>query len=370
MEQELASHLPEEEIPALEWLDILHLRHLLKKPLIQLSNGENKRVQLVIALLSKPDLLILDNPFTGLDSEGRETIRRIIQTLPEKGVAILLITSIQEIPDIITHVVYLEKGKIRFADKRENFQPGQFEKRLPAFDISRLKHFKLAQTDDFEFAVKMTDIHVRYGENRIIENLDWEVRRGECWSVSGPNGAGKSTLLSLITADNPQAYANDIYLFDRKRGTSESIWDIKKKIGFVSPELHLYFDYNATCFEVIASGLFDTIGLFRKLGKEQEEKVLLWLELLELEQIRSKDLMQLSVGQQRMTLLARALIKNPPLLILDEPCQGLDDEQALYFKELVDHLCTFFTTTLIYVSHYKGQIPSCVNRFLELGKLP
>ena len=212
----------------------------------------------------------------------------------------------------------------------------------------------------------MINVNVQYGDKKILNNINWQVKKGERWNLSGPNGAGKSTLLSLITADNPQAYANEIYLFDKRRGSGESIWDIKQKIGFVSPELHLYFDYSANCFEVIASVLFDTIGLFRHVTNAQEQKILLWLKLLQLEDMKSKRLAQLSLGEQRKTLLARALIKIPPLLILDEPCQGLDDDQTAYFKNLINQICEAFNTTLVYVSHYKHQIPECVSHFLKL----
>jgi len=233
-------------------------------------------------------------------------------------------------------------------------------------DAALLERLRQPAKVDFAIAVKMVDVVIRYGETTILKGIDWEVRNGERWSLSGPNGAGKSTILSLITADNPQAYANTIWLFDRRRGSGESIWDIKQKIGFVSPELHLYFDLGATCYEVIASGLFDTIGLFRRLSSEQEAGALLWMQLLSLGEVRTRRLAQLSTGQQRMVLLARALIKNPPLLILDEPCQGLDEEQTLYFSNLISTLCEAFGTTLIYVSHYQQEIPGCVNRFLRL----
>ena len=219
---------------------------------------------------------------------------------------------------------------------------------------------------DFGLAVKMEDVSIRYGEKIILNKINWIVKKGECWNVSGPNGAGKSTLLSLITADNPQAYANKIILFDKERGTGESIWDIKKKIGFVSPELHVYFDQQASCSDVIASGLFDTIGLFRRLNNEQEEQVLLWMKLMNLLPFRDKRIYQLSASQQRMALLARALIKNPPLLILDEPTQGLDETQTAFFKKLVTELCRHFGTTLIYVSHYSSDLPACINHFLRL----
>ncbi|HZE83259.1 MAG TPA: ATP-binding cassette domain-containing protein, partial [Puia sp.] len=233
-------------------------------------------------------------------------------------------------------------------------------------DAALLERLWQAEKAGFEIAVKMVDVQIRYGETTILKGIDWEVRNGERWSLAGPNGAGKSTILSLITADNPQAYANKIWLFDRRRGSGESIWDIKQKIGFVSPELHLYFDHGATCNEVIASGLFDTIGLFRRLSPDQEACAHLWMQLLSLGEVRTRRLAQLSTGQQRMVLLARALIKNPPLLILDEPCQGLDEEQTLYFCNLISTLCEAFGTTLIYVSHYQQEIPHCVNRFLRL----
>ncbi|HEY4108578.1 ATP-binding cassette domain-containing protein [Puia sp.] len=353
------------------WLDSLHVRQLLGKPLIQLSNGENKRTQLAMAMLQSPELLILDNPFLGLDAEGRATLHSIINGLAAKNIQLLLITSAQEIPDSITHIARLEAGKWTFQGPRSQFQPAP-EATVPALDATILARLKQEAQDNagasFHTAVKMVNTTIRYGEATILDNIQWEVKKGECWNVSGPNGAGKSTLLSLITADNPQAYANEIWLFDRRRGTGESIWDIKKRIGFVSPELHLYFDTGATGHDVVASGLFDTVGLFRTLNEEQETLVQLWMQLLSLWDLRSRRLVQLSTGQQRMILLARALIKNPPMLILDEPCQGLDDGQTERFRTLITALCEAFGTTLIYVSHYSRELPGCINHFLRLEK--
>jgi molybdate transport system ATP-binding protein len=366
VEQEIRSHAGEENFIDSEWLGELHVRSLLSEPLIQLSNGENKRVQIVIALLESPELLILDNPFIGLDAEGRKTLHHIIQNISQKGIQILLISSYLEIPECITHIACLESGALIFADVKEKFQPKNSIKGKNELDEELLKRLQPPAGMHFSIAVKMVNVNIKYGDKQILQDINWEVKKGEHWNLSGPNGAGKSTLLSLVTADNPQAYANEIYLFDRRRGTGESIWDIKQKIGFVSPELHLYFDFSATCFEVIGSGLFDTIGLFRELNNQQEENVLLWLKLFGLENIRSKRLSQISISQQRITLLARALIKTPPLLILDEPCQGLDDEQAANFKNLINQICEAFDTTLVYVSHYKNQIPECVHHFLQI----
>jgi molybdate transport system ATP-binding protein len=353
------------------WMGTLHLEALLQEPILQLSNGENKRLQLAKALLSDPALLILDNPFLGLDIAGRKTLHHLFDTICSKGIQLILITSPTELPACITHVAVLEKGKLLSAQKKSDYlqHPIQREQPVVVADKALLQQLHQHQPaeNDFAFAVKMDDVTIRYGEKIILDKINWQVKKGECWSLSGPNGAGKSTLLSLITADNPQAYANKIILFDTPRGTGESIWDIKRKIGFVSPELHLYFEQHATCFEVIASGLFDTIGLFRRLSGEQEENVLLWMRLMELTAFQHKRIFQLSTSQQRMVLLARALVKNPPLLILDEPAQGLDEMQTGYFKTLVNDICSSFNTTLIYVSHYTSDLPACIDHFLQLN---
>jgi len=348
---------------------LLHLEALLDKPLIQLSNGENKRLQLAKALLQHPAMLILDNPFTGLDAEGRKTLHQILQSLPAEGISIVLIAPLDELPAGITHVLALQEGKLLYAGPKEQLPATVRQNNADSIIdyTSRLSSIPAQREDDFETAVRMNNVTVRYGEKIILEHIHWEVKRGECWSITGPNGSGKSTLLSLITADNPQAYANDICLFDRRRGTGESIWDIKRKIGFVSPELHLFFDAGASCFEVVASGLFDTIGLFRQLSQSQQQQVHAWLELLDLKKWQATSLSRLSLGQQRMTLLARALVKNPPLLILDEPCQGLDDGQTRHFRELVNQVCRHFHTTLLYVSHYEKDIPACVHNHLRLA---
>jgi molybdate transport system ATP-binding protein len=336
-----------------------------------LSNGENKRLQLARALFLDPAVLIMDNPFVGLDAEGRQTLHRIIDSIVDSGISIILITPPQELPACITHVAVLENGRLVKAVKKETAEmPAPVvTPTLPAETIKKLK--ASGDNNHFTTAVKMVNVTIQYGEKIILQHINWEVKKGECWSVSGPNGAGKSTLLSLVTADNPQAYANELYLFDQRRGSGESIWDIKRRIGFVSPELHLYFDRGTSCFEVIASGLFDTIGLFKRITAEQQEQVQAWIQLLQLQPVQHRPLFQLSLGQQRMVLLARALVKNPPLLILDEPTQGLDDEQISYFKMLINQLCETFNTTLLYVSHYAKDLPECITHtaFIENGKM-
>jgi molybdate transport system ATP-binding protein len=355
-------------------LSVLKMEHTRHSALIQLSNGEHKRLQLAKALLQKAEWLLLDSPYTGLDVAARKMLNELIDGLVVKGVRILLVTSFTDIPASISHVGLLVNGELKQVLHRAVFekQKEQFKPHTPllSFDTATIAA-PVYQHEDFTVAIKMVGATVRYDNRKVLDNIHWEVKKGECWSVSGHNGSGKSTLLSLVNGDNPQAFANEIYLFDRKKGTGETIWEIKQKIGYVSPELHHYFEPGISCFQVVASGLFDTIGLFRNLGAAQQKIVDYWLDILQIKSFSKRLFKQLSNGEQRKVLLARALVKNPPLLILDEPCQGLDAETATQFIVLINTICVQLKKTLIYVSHYEAEIPSCVTHALKLeqGKI-
>ncbi|MCW3106387.1 MAG: ATP-binding cassette protein [Segetibacter sp.] len=352
-----------------ELAELFDIKKLFSERLIQLSNGENKRLQIVKALLLQPAFLLLDNPFTGLDVKSRQRLEEVLYEVGKKGIHIMMVTTAAHMPFFITNVLSLSTGG---SFTTEAIIPSEWNeahaKPLATFSFDHQLLNELTSNNkhaSYEYAVRMKHVNIQY-DHKILDNINWEVRNGERWSLSGPNGSGKSTLLSLVNADNPQAYANEIYLFDRKRGTGESIWDIKKKTGFVSPELHLYFEKGTNCFDVVASGLFDTIGLFRKINEQQSTLVTKWMQLLKIEPLRRKFLNQLSNSEQRLVLLARALVKNPPLLILDEPCQGLDEEQTATFKAIINEICVTGNKTLIYVSHYIHEIPECVTRFIRL----
>jgi molybdate transport system ATP-binding protein len=353
-------------------LKTMKIEYLADEPLIQLSNGENKKLQLATALLQEPSILIMDQPFIGLDAVSRKDLHQIINHLASQGLVIILITTPDEIPSCITQVLVLENGIQQSLTDVKSFNSNYSNKtktKQVTFDEQQLKDFLSQQNGDgFEYAIRMNNVTITYGEKKILAGVDWEVKNGERWLLSGPNGAGKSTLLSLVTGDNPQAYANEIYLFDKKRGSGESIWDIKRKIGFLSPELHLFFDQGCSAFEAIASGLFDTIGLFRQLNDEQIQLVDHWMKITGIHQLRQKRLFELSAGQQRIVLLVRALVKNPPLLILDEPCQGLDREKEADLLELINAVCLFGNKTMVFVTHYANDRPDCIKNFIALEK--
>lgn len=359
--------------PLLDPLSIGALHH---KELIKLSNGETRRVMIAKALLRKPSLLLLDNPFIGLDVQARQTFHGIVDHVAASGTTVILVTTPQEIPTAITHVLELEEGRIAGQWTREGYlaqyrpeAPEAATNTMDAELVARLT--QNAPAYSFESIVQMEQIRVKYGENTILDGINWTVLPNEKWALLGPNGSGKSTLLSLITADNPQSYANRIHLFGRKRGSGESIWDIKRKIGFVSPELHQYFQSNATCVQVAASGFYDTIGYMKPATPEQLDTAAGWLQLLECGAYAGELFKNVPAGIQRLTLLARALVKNPPLLIFDEPTQGLDDHQRNHFKSVIEMLCRHMEVTMIYVTHYEEELPAPVNRYLRLrnGKM-
>jgi molybdate transport system ATP-binding protein len=351
-------------------LETLKLRSLRSKQLIKLSNGETKRLLIAAALIKNPVLLLLDAPLTGLDVETRALFNTILSEITESGISVVIATSPREIPDAVTNIAVFENGEIVQTIKKADFNAELFKDEVKTnVDAEKLKGL-LTNTEKpaYTYMVNMNNVHIKYGDKVILNEVNWQILPGERWALLGPNGAGKSTLLSLINGDNPQAYANDIVLFDKKRGSGESIWDIKKKIGFVSPELHQYFPTDNSCLQVIESGYYDTLGLFRPSQKTKADTALQWMQALEIDKYARTLLKNIPASAQRLCLLARALIKNPDLLIFDEPCQGMDEHQQMNFKQIVNTICDMSDVTLIYVTHYQHEIPDSVTKVLRLDK--
>ncbi|MDQ8005956.1 MAG: ATP-binding cassette domain-containing protein [Pedobacter sp.] len=342
-------------------LNALGFAALRNAQLIELSSGEHKKLQLVKALWLKPQLLLLDQPYTGLDIQSRQNLNTLLDDITSEGVQIILVSNETEIPTCINRYGEIVDGQLteHFAFSSKSLIVLE-EKEIPEF-------LHEAPTSSSETLIKMVDVNISYGEKQVLKNVNWEIKAGEKWLLQGHNGSGKSTLLSLINGDHPQAYANDIHLFGNKRGSGESIWDIKQHIGLISPELHWYFDFNATVWQSIASGFFDSIGLYKEIGWHKRTQVDELIEYFGLTANKNDLLSALPLGKQRLVLLARTVIKNPELLVLDEPCQGLDAHQTLQFNTLIDGLCTT-NRTLIYVSHSDDQLPKNLTHQLLLRK--
>ena len=302
--------------------------------IVTLSSGELRKHVLQQALEKKPRVLIIDNPYIGLDVAARQELTNLLkQLISNHPLQVVLVVSRKaDIPDFITRTIVVKDMHI------------------------------------VEPLIQFNRVNIRYGTRTILRDFSWTVLKGEHWAIKGPNGSGKSTLLSLICADNPQGYAADITLFGKKRGCGESIWDIKKHIGYVSPELHRAYKHNLPAIEIVASGLKDTVGLYARPSKEERETCLQWMDTFGIAHLANKTFLQLSSGEQRMILLARAFVKSPQLLILDEPLHGLDDANSIKVKRIIDDYCKDTDKTLLMVTHYDNELPECIDNTLVLNK--
>ena len=343
---------------------------LMDKLLVMLSSGELRRLQLVKALMTRPRVLIMDNPFIGLDAQTREGLRLLLQRLiAERGLQLILVVSREEdIPEFVTRVVRCNKSQFCHPERSEG------SRKVP-WQSPSAGSFASAQDDrngvnkKGHSIISFRNVTLRYGERTIFENLNWEVQRGERCALHGRNGSGKSALLGMVCADNPQSYACDISLFGRRRGTGESIWDIKRRIGYVSPEMHRAYLKDLPSIEIVASGLHDSIGLYVRPRPEQIGICKEWMRVFGIEELAERTFMKLSSGEQRLVLLARAFVKDPELLILDEPLHGLDTERREMVRSIIDAWCSRPEKTLIMVTHYPEELPSCITHHKYLSPL-
>ncbi|MFI3247516.1 MAG: ATP-binding cassette domain-containing protein [Rikenellaceae bacterium] len=373
----VCDELPTGGDPALRksLFELFAIDRIYDKRLVLLSSGEMRKFQITKALLSVPQLLIMDNPFIGLDAQTRDTLHLLLADLAKlRSVQIVVVLSkTDDIPRFLTHVIEVEdrhcKPKCTLSEYYERREP------IPQNILSEELRQAIAdmpydatRRPDSEMVAQLRGVSIKYGERTILKSLDWSVKRGEKWALSGENGAGKSTLLSLVCADNPQGYACDIALFGRDRGTGESIWDIKRHIGYVSPEMHRAYLLPKPVLEIVASGLYDTIGLNRKMQPGHAEVCRFWMKIFGIENLEERIFTQLSSGEQRLVLLARAFVKDPALLILDEPLHGLDMCNRRLVTQIIEAVSHREGKSLIIVSHYPAELPNTITNRIFLKR--
>ena len=354
--------------------ELFRIEPMLDKKIILLSSGELRKFQLAKTLLTAPRILIMDNPFIGLDASTRELLFNLLNGLAHMDSLqiILILSMMDDIPSFITHVVPVDNMIVGEKMEREMYmQAFHMQDFVAPMEnlqqrILDLPYGNTSYTS--EEVIKLNKVSIRYDDRTILKELDWTILRGEKWALSGENGAGKSTLLSLVCADNPQTYACDISLFGRKRGTGESIWEIKKHIGYVSPEMHRAYLKNLPAIEIVASGLHDSIGLYKRPREEQMAVCEWWMDIFGISALRDKPFLQLSSGEQRLALLARAFVKDPELLILDEPLHGLDTYNRRRVKKIIEAFCYRRDKTMIMVTHYENELPGTITNHLYLKR--
>jgi molybdate transport system ATP-binding protein len=351
-----------------EFIDCLELGPLLEKPLSALSSGEFRRMLIARAMIAHPRMLILDEPFNNLDAKSKQILDKTLRRLGSADTQMVLITHrTTEIGNLFSRILHLDRGDMIWQGNRSDF----FRRMDRSVKPSRATLPPVPKRGPLpgmgETIIRMRNVGVVFGDRRILHNIDWTVRRGENWALIGPNGAGKTTLLRLITGDNLQAYANYLELFGRRKGSGESVWDIKAHIGWVADDLQARYQRNLTGYDVICSGFFDSIGLYRFCSPDQKQTVRQWIDTLELDDVADELFHRMSFGQQRLVLIIRALVKSPKLMILDEPCSGLDAAHRHRVLQIVDAIGQRHVTSLLFVSHHPEEIPVCVSRRLYLN---
>lgn len=378
---------------------------ILDRGLKFMSTGEIRRTLLCRALLSGKKLLILSDPFAGLDAQSRSILLEFFQKMVKRqnegslnGTSIILaMERYHEIPDSITNVLEFTDKKVSFCGTKKEYESLLAERNaLKEQARSAEKQEFLSQLSEAQGAVVaeavseagvgvpesdsdaqnspenalvcMNGVNVGWDGRQVLKDFSWTVLPGQHWFIRGPNGSGKTTLLELITGDNKQVYCNDVWLFGRKRGTGESIWDIKKNLGIVSYRLHVeYRMVGGTCLEdVIISGFHDSIGLYEQKTEMEISAAKKWLKLAGFEGRETESFGSLSYGEQRAVLIMRAAVKSPKLLILDEPCHGLDEQYRQKILDLLETVALSGTTTLLHVTHDPTEVLEAEKHILEL----
>ena len=368
---EILQEVSQDQVAIDKWVDLFNLNAVLHKGFRKLSTGETRKVILIRALLSQCDLLVLDEPFDGLDIQSQQHLKTLLDDLKNNGQHMLLILNrLEEVPQWVTHLGFLHNLQLTLQGEKESILQHETVKALMHFSNSAfalppkdpcVAHLDLPTVQPL---VNLIEGRVAYTDRLIFENLNWRIEQGEHWAVLGPNGCGKSTLLNLISGDHPQCYANNLRVFGIKRGSGESIWDIKQHIGIISASLQWQYKASTNVLSTVISGIFDTIGLYNKVDEHQKNIALQWLAQVGLEAKANLPLHQLSFGEQRLVLICRAMIKQPALLILDEPCQGLDEANRHLVLGFIELLAKQKGTALLYVTHHASDLIPCFNKRL------
>ncbi|MFB6317068.1 ATP-binding cassette domain-containing protein [Saccharicrinis sp. FJH54] len=318
------------------------------------SEGEKKKLLLQWIIDQEPDYIIVDNIFDHLDVASQESIAKRLIELSQRVVVIQIANRKDDILSFIGKIYVDTDGTFTKYDRSVINNPDS-----TMYFVNAVPQPIQTYSDFDNPLIEFKNVNVSYDGRPIVKDINWRINQGDFWQLMGPNGSGKSTLLSLINGHNSKAYGQDITLFGLKKGSGESIWEIRKKIGYFSSDMAQQFSRMDSVEHMIISGFLDSIGLYVKPTDIQRERAQEWMNLLRMGHLKKRYFQKLSFGQQRLVLLARAMVKHPPLLILDEPTVGLDDENVMLFNQLINKIAEETSTTILFVSHRKeaGLVP-------------
>lgn len=373
-------------------IELCGIQKILDRGLKYMSTGEIRRTLLARALISGKKLIILSDPFAGLDVNSRGILLNFFNTIaenqiksPESSTKIILgMERWHEIPDSITNVIEFREKQVSFIGSRKEYESLREERNKAQQETSKnlkeelsaelnetVKETFVLQNQDTvqnETLVEMNNVNVGWDDHKVLIDLNWKLEKGQHWLIQGPNGSGKTTFLELITGDNMQVFSNDVRLFGNRRGSGETIWDIKKQLGIVSYRMHVEYRMlgGTSLLNVIVSGFRDSIGLYGAATDVEIAGAKKWLKLGGFEGRENESFGNLSYGEQRAVLILRSAVKCPKILILDEPCHGLDEQNREMILNLISLIAEAGTTTLLHVTHDPSEVLDCEKHILQL----
>jgi molybdate transport system ATP-binding protein len=316
-----------------------------------MSSGEQKSALLNYLISQRPQYIVLDDVYSNIDKETQQSITKSLTNLASSTLLIQLFFRRKDMLPFIETVFTIDQNdEIRKQESAETFQASNQTAETSQHLFRLPDEYNESHIDLPDPLIQLNSVSVHYLDKSVLNKVSWTIQKGEFWQLVGPNGSGKSTLLSIIIGDNPKGYGQDMILFGKKKGTGETIWDIKRQIGYFTPSMMNQFTRNDTVENMIISGLLDSVGLYTKPTDLQKDIARKWLEMLG-SSYKNKLFQHLSLGQQRMVMVVRAMVKYPSLLILDEPTVELDDTNSHLFIEMVNAIAAEKKITIVYVSH-------------------
>ncbi len=324
------------------------------RPLHSLSSGEQKKALLNHLLFGKADFFLLDELYDHVDLQGQAMILATMKMIAASKPVIQLVRRQKDILPFIQSFHWYQEKFIRSFETALDFHQ-YLEQHLALNSFRPIPRALKSIQAPAGPLVQMKQLSVSYEERPILDQINWTIQAGECWQLKGPNGSGKSTLLSMITGDNPKGYGQDLNLFGMKKGSGETVWDIKQYIGYFNPVMIQHFSRLDSIELMIVSGCMDSIGVYIKPSEMQLRLAKEWLDYLGLLALKNKPIQFLPAAQQRMVLIARAMVKHPPLLILDEPTSGLDDASATMVIGMIEQIRKETKTSVLFVSHQQEK---------------